>query len=92
MCECMCYCERVCGLREGGGTEGRERESFTVELCTFQSFSNEVQSHSQCLTSLNDMSHDLIDNHHSNDDTHDLQDTMNDLNQRWKKMMQRYVP
>lgn len=54
-----------------------------------QSFAKEVQTHSQSMTSLNEMSRDLIDNHHSNDDSQDLQDTMDDLNVRWKKVMQR---
>ena len=56
-----------------------------------QSFSTEMQSHSQNLSSLNDVSHDLIAKHHGNDDISDLQDAMGDLNVRWKKLMQRWV-
>ena len=58
-------------------------------LLIVQSFSNEMQAHSQSLTTLNNMSHELLTTHHANDDTLDLQDTMKDLNVRWKKVMER---
>ena len=73
-----------------GGKSSTTTSTHNYSFRPSQSFSNEVQSHSQCLTSLNEMSRDLINDHHSNDDTHDLQDTMDDLNLRWKKIMQRY--
>ena len=60
-------------------------------LFILQSFSSDVQTHSQCLSNLNDMSRDLMTNHHTDDDAHDLQDTMDNLNLRWKKLMQKYV-
>lgn len=54
-----------------------------------QAFENEYQVNEQCLTTLNNLSHELITQYHKEDDTADLKEAMADLNQRWKTMTER---
>ena len=40
------------------------------------------------LSTLNNLSHELITQYHKDDDSQDLKDTMADINMRWKKLME----
>jgi hypothetical protein len=42
----------------------------------------------ECLSTLNNLSHELITQYHRNDDSQDLKDAMADLNLRWNKMIE----